>query len=284
MAAPVLLCVIFAYIPMISNIVAFQNFSVRKGFFGSEFVGLKYFRQFLQTPIFKDVIKNTVILSLYGILAGFPIPILLAFAFNEIRGKRTKKIMQTVTYAPYFISTVVLIGIVRSVFSYRFGIVNEVLKMLGHPAYDFIGSSTAFRHLYVWSGIWQGAGYSAILYIAALAGIDASLHEAAIIDGATRLQRVRYVDLPGIMPTIVITFIMNMGSILSVGFEKVYLMQNPSNYRVSEIISTYVYKVGVEQAQFSYSTAISLFNAVVNFAFLFVTNQIAKKCSDTSLF
>lgn len=281
---PVLLCIVFCYIPMFGNMIAFQDYSVRKGLLGSEFVGFKYFKQFLKQPIFLDIFKNTIILRIYGLIAGFPIPILLALAFNELRNGKRKKILQTITYAPYFISTVVVVGILRNVFSYHFGIVNEFLKMFGKQPYDFMGSSACFRSLYVWSGIWQGAGYSAVLYIAALSGIDASLHEAAIIDGASKVQRIRYIDLPGIKPTIIITLIMNIGSILNVGFEKVFLMQNSSNYGVSEIISTYVYKVGVKQAQFSYSTAISLFNAVINFAMLFIANQLAKKYSDTSLF
>lgn len=283
-AIPVALVILFGYIPMVGNLIAFQDYSVRGGLFGSKFVGLKYFKQFLTMPIFKQVFRNTIILSLYGLLAGFPIPILLALAFNEMKNGRLKKTMQTVTYAPYFISTVVIVGILQNVFSYRFGIINEVVKLFGSDPIDFVGGIKYFRSMYVWSGVWQGAGYSAVLYIAALSGIDPSLHEAAIIDGATRVQRVKAIDLPGIMPMIVISFIMNTGSLLNIGFEKVFLMQNPSNYAVSEIISTYVYKVGVKQAQFSYSTAISLFNAVINFAILFVTNRIAKKVGETSLF
>lgn len=283
-AIPVILVIVFGYIPMVGNIIAFQDYSVRDGIFGSEFIGLKYFKQFLNLPIFFDIVKNTVILSLYGLIAGFPFPILLALGFNEIKNQRIKKFAQTITYAPYFISTVVIVGILQSVFSYRFGIVNEIVKLFGGAPIDFMGGVQYFRHLYVWSNIWQGAGYSAVLYIAALSGIDTSLYEAATIDGATRLQRVWYIDIPGILPTIVITLIMSTGSILNIGFEKVFLMQNPANYAVSEIISTYVYKVGVKQAQFGYSTAISLFNSVINFLFLFITNAIAKRCSDTSLF
>lgn len=283
-AVPVMLVILFGYIPMVGNLIAFQNYSARGGLFGSKFVGLKYFKQFLTMPIFKQVFRNTIILSLYGLLAGFPIPILLALAFNEMKNGRLKKTMQTVTYAPYFISTVVIVGILQNVFSYRFGIVNEVVKLFGGAPIDFAGGVKYFRSMYVWSGVWQGAGYSAVIYIAALSGIDPSLHEAAIIDGATRVQRVKSIDLPGIMPMIVISFIMNTGSLLNIGFEKVFIMQNPSNYAVSEIISTYVYKVGVKQAQFSYSTAISLFNAVINFAILFATNKIAKKVGEISLF
>lgn len=283
-AMPVILALVFCYLPMFGNFIAFEDYKVRKGIFGSEFVGLKYFKQFWNLPVFRQILKNTVSLSLYGLIAGFPIPILLALAFNEIQNQKTKKVLQTITYAPYFISTVVVVGILQNVFSYRYGIVNEVIKAFGGNASDFMGSAKAFRSLYVWSGIWQGAGYSAVLYIAALSGIDAALYEAARIDGATRLQRVRYIDIPGILPTIVITFIMNTGSLLNVGFEKVFLMQNSSNYMVSEIISTYVYKVGVEQAQFSFSTAVGLFNSAVNFAILFLCNAIIKRFNETSLF
>lgn len=283
-AVPAILVIVFGYLPMIGNIIAFQDFSVRKGYLGSKFVGLKYFKQFFNLPIFWSILKNTVILSLYGLIAGFPIPILLALAFNEIKNQKLKKAAQTITYAPYFISTVVVVGILQNVFSYRFGIVNEAVKLFGGEPIDFMGRAEYFRSLYVWSGVWQGAGYSAVLYIAALSGIDVSLYEAATIDGATRFQRVRYIDIPGIMPTIVITLIMNTGSILNVGFEKVFLMQNAANYSLSEIISTYVYKVGVQQAQFSLSTAIGLFNAAVNFLFLFAANQLCKRMGDTSLF
>ncbi len=281
---PVVLVIVFNYIPMLGNIIAFQDFSPRKGYFGSEFVGFKYFKQFFDTPIFWDIMWNTVKLSIYGLIAGFPFPIILALAFNEIQNQKLKKTMQTITYAPFFISTVVMVSIVTQVLHYRFGIVNEVIKLFGGNAVDFMGSSDAFRSIYVWSGVWQGAGYGAVLYIAALSGIDVTLYEAAIIDGASIFQRVRKIDIPCILPTIVICLIMSTGSILSIGFEKVFLLQNPANYGVSEIISTYVYKIGVKQAQFSLSTAIGLFNAVVNFMLLYIVNQVAKRANETSLF
>ena len=282
-ALPVLLLLVFSYIPMVGNIIAFQDYSVRKGL-RSPFVGLKYFRQFFNMPIFWQIMKNTIVLSVYSIAVGFPFPILLALAFNELSHVKTKKVLQTITYAPYFISTVVLVSIMMQIFHYRYGLINEVIKFFGGRPVDFLGKKEAFRPLYVWSGVWQGSGYSSVLYFAALSGVDASLYEAATIDGATKLKRVIHIDIPCILPTIVITLILNTGSILSVGFEKVFLLQNASNYAVSEIISTYVYKIGVTDAQFSLSTAISLFNALINFIILFTVNKIASKLSDISLF
>ena len=281
---PVLCMIVFLYIPMIGNVVAFQEYSIRRGFSGSTFVGLKYFKQFFNTPIFGTILKNTILISIYSLAVSFPFPILLALAFNEIKNQRLKKALQTITYAPYFISTVVMISIVMQVFSYRYGVINSVIRLLGGSSVDFLGNSSYFRSIYVWSGVWQGAGYSAVLYIAALSGIDVAQYEAAIIDGANRLQRVIHIDIPGILPTIIIMLILSTGGILSVGFEKVFLLQNPANYSVSEIISTYVYKIGVEQAQFSLSTAIGLFNAIINFSLLFIVNFIARRVGETSLF
>jgi len=281
---PFIYIIVFAYIPMIGNSIAFTDFSFRKGYFGSPWVGLKYFKQFFQTPIFWRILRNTVLLSLYSIAAGFPFPIILALAFNELTNQKVKKTLQTITYAPYFISTVVMIGIVTQVLSYRYGVVNEIIKMLGGKPIDFMGESSLFRSIYVWSGIWQGAGYGSILYIAALSQVDISLYEAAILDGASKIQRTIYIDIPSIMPTIIISLILSTGSILSVGFEKTYLLQNPLNYDVSEVISTYVYKVGVNQAQFSFSTAVGLFNSVVNFTIILTVNYIARRFSETSLF
>lgn len=283
MLVPMVLLIVFCYIPMFGNVIAFEDFQIGTGLF-SKFVGLKYFKMFLNLPIFWDIMRNTILISVYSIIIGFPFPIMLALAFNELTNSRAKKALQTVTYAPYFISTVIIVSMIMQVFSYRYGLVNEFIKMFGGSSIDFLNKASLFRSLYVWSGVWQNAGYSSVLYIAALAGVDMALYEAASIDGATKLQRVIYIDIPSILPTIVITLILSTGGILSVGFEKVYLMQNPTNYGVSEIISTYVYKIGIQQAQFSYSTAIGLFNAVINFIILFIVNQVSKKLSDISLF
>jgi putative aldouronate transport system permease protein len=281
---PVTFVIVFSYLPMGGILMAFKDFSIRKGIFGSPWAGMKYFNQLFNSPIFLDIFVNTITLSVYSILVGFPFPILLALAFNEMRNQRLKKILQTISFAPYFISTVVVVSILMQVFSYRYGIVNEVIKLFGGEAVDFIGSSNYFRPAYVWSGVWQSAGYGSVLYIAALSSIDTSLYEAAYLDGANRLQKIWYIDLPGIVPTIITMLILTTGGILNVGFEKVFLMQNPVNYGTSEIISTYVYKSGIQQAQFSFSTAVGLFNSVVNCAALLIVNWISRRVSNTSLF
>lgn len=214
---------------------------------------------------------------------GFPFPIILALAFNELKNGKVKKLLQTITFAPYFVSTVVLVSIMFQIFSYRYGIVNSVIKLFGGEAIDFLGLSSFFIPAYVWSGVWQGAGYNSVLYIAALSSVDTGLYEAAVIDGANKFQKMLYIDIPSIMPTIIITLILNTGNIMNIGFEKAYLMQNATNYGVSEIISTYVYKVGIEQAQFSFATAVGLFNSVINLILLLTVNFIAGKVSDTTL-
>lgn len=281
---PFLFVLIFNYIPMSGILLAFKDYSVRKGILGSPWAGLKYFNQLFSIPIFPTILKNTIVLSLQSMLFSFPFPIILALAFNEIRNTRLKKTLQTISFAPYFISTVVVVSIMFQMFSYRSGIMNSMFNKFGLESINFIGEPGFFKPAYILSGIWQGAGYSSILYIAALAGVDVSLYEAASIDGANRVQKVLHVDLPSIAPTIVITLILSAGNILSIGFEKVYLLQNPANYNVSEIIATYVYKTGIEQAQFSFSTAVGLFNAVVNCIMLILVNKIAGKVSETSLF
>lgn len=281
---PVAFVVIFSYVPMGGVLIAFKDFSIKRGIFGSEWAGLKYFQQLFSAPIFSVILKNTLILSLYSLVISFPFPIILALAFNEISSPRLKKTLQTMTFAPYFISTVVAVSILMQVFSYRYGVVNSVLNLFGQESVDFLGTAEFFRPAYVWSGVWQSAGYSSVLYISALSGVDVSLHEAASIDGASRLRRMWHIDLPGIKPTIVITLILNAGNLLSVGFEKVFLMQNPVNYNLSEIISTYVYKVGVEQAQFSFATAVGVFNSVINCVILLLCNWVASKINDTTLF
>lgn len=281
---PFLFVLIFCYVPMGGILLAFKDYSITKGIWGSKWAGMKYFDQLFKLPIFPAILKNTIVLSLESMLFGFPFPIILALAFNEIRNAKLKKTLQTISFAPYFISTVVVVSIIFQMFSYRYGVVNSIINMLGGESVNFTGAEKFFRPAYIVSNIWQGAGYSSVLYIAALAGVDPSLYEAAAIDGAGRLQKVLHVDLPCIAPTIIITLILNAGNILSIGFEKAYLMQNPTNYMVSEIISTYVYKTGIEQAQFSFSTAVGLFNAVINCMMLLIVNTIANRVSETSLF
>ena len=281
---PFLFVLIFSYVPMGGILLAFKDYSITKGIWKSQWAGMEYFEQLFRIPIFPAILKNTILLSLESMIFGFPFPIILALAFNEIRSTRLKKTLQTISFAPYFISTVVVVSIIFQMFSYRYGVINSIINMLGGESVNFTGQEEFFRPAYIASNIWQGAGYSSVLYIAALAGVDPSLYEAAAIDGAGRLQRVIHVDLPCIAPTIIITLILNAGNILSVGFEKAYLMQNPANYMVSEIIATYVYKTGIEQAQFSFSTAVGLFNAVINCIVLLVVNAIANRVSETSLF
>jgi len=281
---PVAFVIVFSYVPMSGILMAFKDFSIRKGVFGSPWAGLAYFKQIFDTPIFLDILKNTLIISFCSIAVGFPFPIMLALAFNEVHKQKIKNILQTITFAPYFISTVVVVSLLMQVFSYRYGVVNEIIKLFGGQSLNFMGSSGFFLPAYVLSGVWQGAGYSSVLYIAALSSIDITLYEAAYLDGASRLQKIWHIDLPGIAPTIIITLILATGGIINVGFEKVFLMQNPVNYGVSEIISTFVYKSGIQQAQFSYATAVGLFNSVVNCVVLLLVNWLANQLSETSLF
>lgn len=275
---------IFMYGPMYGLIIAFKDFVPAKGIMGSGWVGMKWFKIFFETPRFWQILKNTLMLSVYSLVVGFPFPIILALVINDIRTSKMKKFCQTITYMPYFISTVVLVGMLSVFFSPDSGFVNTLLAKLGGSGNAFfMGDEKYFRHMYVWSGIWQSMGWNSVIYIAALSGVDQQLHEAAMIDGANRFQRVLHVDLPTILPTIIILLIMNCGSILNVGYEKVYLMQNDLNSNVSEIISTYVYKIGLQQQRYSYSTAIGLFNNIINFGLLVAVNKIAKKLSGTGL-
>ena len=280
---PVLYIVIFYYLPMAGLVIAFKEFSVRNAFFGGQWVGLKYFVQFISTPMFPNLLRNTLVLSVYQLLAGFPIPILLALFINEIKSSHFKKSVQTITYAPYFISTVVMVSIIMQVLNLNTGVVNNIIRLVGGNPIDFMARPELFVHIYVWSGVWQTMGFSAIIYIAALSGVDPSQVEAAVIDGAGKLQRVWHIDIPAIKPTIVVLFIMAVGRIMSVGFDKAYLMQNPLNLPVAEIISTFVYKRGLQQLQFSYATAVGLFNSIINFVLLYITNAVSKKFGEDSL-
>lgn len=280
---PVLWVIVFCYVPMGGILIAFKDYSFRKGILKSDWVGLKYFKQFFSNPDMARLLKNTLILSLYSLAATFPAPIILALALNIIGGKRFKKFIQTLTYAPYFISTVVMVGIILQCLHLNIGIVNNMLAAVGLPRVDFMGKASYFRHIYVWSGVWQGTGYSAIIYIASLGNVDQSLVEASQLDGANRLQRIRIVELPALKPIITIQLIMAVGSIMGVGFEKVFLMQNSLNQTISETISTYVYRRGLHDMQYSFATAVGLFNSVVNFILLFIANKFSQKFGETSL-
>lgn len=275
--------IIFHYASMYGIQIAFKNYIAVKGIWGSPWVGLKHLNNFFQSYYFWVLIKNTVGIALYSLVAGFPIPILLALALNEVRNNRFKKLVQNVTYAPHFISTVVMVGMIIAFLSPSSGVVNEVIKALGGEAVPFMQKPGMFKSIYVWTGVWQGMGWGSIIYLAALAGIDPQLHEAAIVDGATRLQRIWHINIPGIMPTMVIMLIMHAGGIMSVGFEKVFLMQNPLNMERSDVISTYVYRMGLLNAQYSFSSAVGLFNSVINFILLVTVNSIARRINETSL-
>ena len=278
-----LVVLIFSYFPMYGVVIAFQNFRATDGFFGSEWVGFEHFTRFFQSHHFWRLIRNTLAINVYGLVAAFPIPIILALAFNEIKDGKFKRITQTVTYAPHFISVVVFAGMIISFASPETGIINNFLGLFGVAPIPFMQRPELFRHVYVWTGIWQSTGWGTVIYIAALSGVDPSLHEAATIDGATRLQRNRYINLPSIMPTIIILLILNVGSLMASGFERILLLQNPMNQATSDVIATYVYEVGMMGGNFSFAAAIGLFNSAVNAVLLIVTNQISKKVSEVGL-
>lgn len=284
---PLVYLIIFCYGPMTGLQLAFKKFQANLGIWGSPWVGFSQFEKFFSSYMFVRVLKNTLVLSIYGLIAGFPMPIILALVLNSLRSEKYKKFAQTVTYLPYFISTVVLVGILNQVLNPRIGLLANLLTMVGVTEVpNLLASPTAFSHLYVWSGIWQSMGYNSIIYIAALASTDPELHEAAQIDGASRFQRVIHIDFPTILPTASILLIMNAGRIMSVGFEKAYLMQNGLNTTVSEVISTYVYKVSLAASipDFSYGTAIDLFNSVINMVLIVTVNTINKRIGGSSLF
>lgn len=284
LAPAILYVLIFLYRPMVGVLIAFEDYKPTKGIFGSAWVGLKWFNKFLTNYNFTTIFLNTLILSLYSLLASFPIPILFALLLNQMRFRRVKKLVQTVSYMPHFISVVVLVGMMNVFLSPSNGLINVIIKMMGGQAVYFMGEAGLFRHVYVWTSVWQDMGRTAIIYIAALTSIEQDQHEAAMVDGASKFQRTIYIDLPGIMPTAVIMLILNLGRVMSIGFEKAYLMQNPLNLETAEIISTYVYKVGLLQAQFSLSTAVGLFNSVINLVLVLIVNFAAGKLSETSLF
>lgn len=286
LAIPLLYLLLFDYIPMMGAQIAFKKFNFRLGIWGSPWIGFKHFTDFFESYQFGQVMRNTIFLSLYGLLATFPLPIILALLINAFPGRRYAKFVQTVSYMPHFISTVVFVGMLLRLFNPRTGAVGVIFSLLtGGTMNDLVAQPGVFSHLYVWSGVWQGLGWSSIIYIAALSGVDPALHEAAEIDGATRLQRMIHIDLPSIRPTITMLLILSAGRVMSVGFEKVYLMQNSLNISASEVISTYVYKVGMSTtiANYAPATAIGLFNSVVNFTLLALVNWIARKVSSNSL-
>jgi putative aldouronate transport system permease protein len=279
----IVVIVIFNYIPMYGIQLAFREFDFTKGFTGGEWVGLKYFDQFIHNYMFKDLMTNTITISLATIILGFPAPIIMALIINQVFGKRWKKTLQTTVYLPHFISMVVMVGLLNVLLSPETGVVGHLMKALGLGDINLLASEKTFVPVYVLSDIWQHAGWNSIIYLAALASVDPQLYDSAKIDGASRWQTIRYVDIPAIVPTMIILFILSMGNILNTGFEKIFLMQNPLNLPVSEVIATYVYKIGIISSQFSYSAAIGLFNTLINFVFLLAMNTIAKRFSNISL-
>ena len=279
----VLYILLFVYKPMYGILIAFKNFSPKLGIMGSEWVGLGKFMGLFRSTWFPIIIRNTLTLSVMSLIFGFPLPILLALMVNEIRSEKLKRTFQTVSYAPHFISTVVMCGIVLMLLDPNSGIINVFIKALGGKATDFMQNTAAFKWVYLLSGIWQGTGWGAIIYFAALSGVDQSLLEAADIDGASRLQKIIYINFPVLVPTIMVMFILQCGQLMSVGYEKAYLLQNSINLKASEIISTYVYKLGLVQFDYSTSTAAGVFNSVVNCIILLSANALSKKATKSSL-
>ncbi|WP_331713720.1 ABC transporter permease [Lentibacillus sp. JNUCC-1] len=274
---------IFHYFPMYGIQIAFKDFMPAAGIWGSEWVGFDHFKRFFDSYYFWDLIKNTLGISIYELIVGFPLPIILALALNEAKDGFYKKSVQTITYAPHFISVVVLAGMVIAFLAPATGIINHAIQLLGFDPIPFMEDPKWFKTVYVMSGVWQNTGWGTIIYLAALSAVDPQQHEAAIVDGATRWQRIIYINIPTIIPTMVILLIMNVGNIMAMGFEKILLLQNPLNLESSNVIATFVYQAGLLDGQYSFAAAVGLFNAIINAILLVTVNQIARKTSETSL-
>lgn len=279
---PVIYLILFKYKPIIGSQIAFRDYNFRDGMWHSPWVGFKHFITFFKSPQFSRVMLNTLGLSTYNIIAGIFPPIILALALSYVKNRFWGKTVQMITYMPYFISTVLVIGILTQLLSLN-GPINNLIQSLGGEKVHFMGDAKLFKSMYVFSGVWQTAGYNAVIYISALSAVDQQLHEAATVDGASIWQRIRYIDIPSITPTAVILLIMSCGKVLSLGYEKVLLMQNDLNMATSDIISTYVYRIGLQSMQYSYSTAIGLFQSVVSLIMLVAVNKVSKKVGETSL-
>ncbi|TMV45846.1 sugar ABC transporter permease [Paenibacillus mesophilus] len=275
--------VVFHYVPMYGIIIAFKKFQPLKGILGSSWVGFRYFEEFFTAPYFWRLLKNTLLLSFYSLLWGFPAPVLFALLLNEVRHKLYKRLVQTVSYLPHFISIVVIAGMVVSFTGLREGIVNQALVLLGMEPINFMAEPGWFRTIFVGSGIWQGFGWGSIIYLAAIAGIDPQLYEAAEMDGAGRWTRMWHITIPSLIPTIVIMFIMQMGHLMDVGVEKVLLLSNPLTYETADVISTFVYRRGVLNQDYSFATAVGLFNNVINLVLLIGVNALSRRLSQSSL-
>jgi len=275
--------VIFNYIPMAGIVMAFQNFNPKKGYFASPWVGLQNFTDFFSSYYFWRLIRNTFLISALSILFSFPAPILFALLLNEVKAKYFKKVVQTMSYLPHFISMVVICGLIKD-FCDSDGLITSIVVSLGGARRNLLSDPSLFRIIYIGSDIWAGIGFGSIIYLAALSGVDQELYEAAVIDGAGRLKQTWHITIPGIAPTIIIMLIMRMGMLFSVGFEKIILLYNPMTYETADVISSFVYRKGLIEANYGYSTAVGLFNSVINFSMLLITNFIARKFSETSLF
>jgi putative aldouronate transport system permease protein len=284
MLVPALLLVLlFSYIPMSGLLMAFKNYVATKGILGSDWVGFRHFERFFSSMFFERLMRNTVVLSVLTLAFGLPFPILFALLLNEVRHSKYRKLVQTISYMPHFLSLVVVVAIIQ-IFFEPVGLVNRALSATGIPTTPFTSDPKWFRALYVGSEIWQNMGWNSIIFIAAIAGVNPNLYEAAAIDGASRFKRMLYVTLPGITPTIIVVFIMNCGWLMSIGYEKIILMYAPETYDTADVISTYVYRQGILNAQFSFATAIGLFNSMINMAILVGANLASAKLTDTSLF
>ncbi|MBQ4517291.1 MAG: sugar ABC transporter permease [Clostridia bacterium] len=282
---PLAYIIVFKYVPMYGARISFIDYKPRLGYMGSEWVGLKHFIRFINSSQFWPLIRNTLAISLYSLAINIPFPILLAVSLNYLKNERFKKTVQMVTYLPHFLSTVIIVSLIQLLFNTQSGIVNNVIQLVTGEKVNILGLSKYFRHLYVWSGVWQSTGWGSIMYISALAGVDPQLHEAAIIDGANKIRRIWHIDLAGILPTVAIMTIMNLGSIISVGFDKTFMMQNPTNLEISEVLSTYEYKIGIGGGipSYSYPAAIGLMASVVSFLMIMTTNKISKKITEVGL-
>ncbi|UNK18298.1 ABC transporter permease subunit [Paenibacillus sp. N3/727] len=283
MLLPLTSLIIWNYIPMYGIIISFKDYSPALGIMDSPWVGFAHFERFFNAFYFWDVIINTLRISMYSLLVGIPLPIILAVMFNELRSKKYKSLVQTISYIPNFISIVIIVGMVTFFTSPVDGVINAIIEYFGGTPIDFIGDPKLFPHVFVWSGIWQTVGWGTLIYTAAMSGIPQDQYEAAYLEGASRMQCIRHITIPAIMPTIVICAILATGSVMSVGFEKVLLMQNDANLATSEVLSTYTYKAGILNAEYSFSAAVGFFNNIINFIVLYLVNKFAQKFSETSL-
>ncbi|MDR6553066.1 ABC transporter permease subunit [Paenibacillus qinlingensis] len=275
--------VLFKYVPMFGILISFKDYNTFKGVWASEWVGIKYYSLFFHSPDFLKLLKNTVLLGVYKIIFGFPAPVILALLLNEVRKATLKRFVQSVSYLPHFISNVVVVSMMFLFLSPTSGLVNKVIQWFGYDAMNFMQNESYFRAIYILSEIWQHVGWETIIYLAALSAIDPQLYEAARVDGANRRHQLLHITIPGIMPAIIILFILNIGHVLDIGFEKVLLMLNPSIYSTADVLSTYVYRTGIQSLNYSYATAIDLFSSIINLIFILTANWISRRTSETSL-